>query len=77
MQKNKESGFFKILFVVLIGMSATLYFTKDEQGVSYLEKFIKTGMGAKQHVEEQVKGAEDMLKKRDAEIMLQLDDTRE
>ena len=57
-------GFIGLMFLILIGAVATLYFLKDEHGVRYIYMFKKQ----KEQVMKEVEQYKEMMKKHDREI---------
>ncbi len=62
--KNKQQGFLKLIIILVIGASIALRYIKDEHGVSYLHKVMKT----KEETMKAVDEYKDIMKKRDVEI---------
>jgi hypothetical protein len=62
--KNTQQGFIGLLVLIVVGAAIALHYTKDEKGVSYLDKMMKT----KEETMKAVDTYKDIMNKRDKDI---------
>lgn len=70
---NKQNGFGKVFFIIIIGLAAFAFLYKDKDGATYADKIEVKFNTAKSGVQGKVDGAKDTMKARDAQIQLEVD----
>lgn len=71
--KNKQGGFLAFFLIIIIAAVGAMYFIKDDNGVSYLQKAVDKVTGAKDEVYDKAYGTRDLQNEHNAEIDAMID----
>jgi len=68
MQKNYKGGFGLVAIFLILGVLAALYFYKDENGQSYLNKIIKAYPQKLEEAKSKAEDAKKLMESRDSKL---------
>ena len=70
---TEQGGFLAFFLIIIIAAVGAMYFIKDDNGVSYLQKAVDKVTGAKDEVFDKAYGTQNMQNERNAELDAMID----